>query len=556
MDPRVDNDRTLVNRRYIGRFGIWAIVLLPVIFLGYFFIYPVISITIRGLTVDGRFSLDSFSAVMSDKTLQGVARFTLLQALLSTILTVAAALPAAWVFARFSFRGKRLLQAASLVPFVLPTLVVGSAFLTLAGPRGVLGVDLTGTLWLIVLAHVFYNYAIVVRGVSAFWERIDPRLEAAARTLGASPWKAFRTVTLPILRPAIASTSALVFLFSFTSFGVVLLLGDLRSTTLEVEIWRQTTAFLRLDIASTLAVLQLVGISLILVVYGWLQRRTSVQFGYVVTEAPEPHTARQAWTMRAVVGSMIVILGTPLAVLFGRSLAEPSGGFGLANYQNLFTLPSISAAFVDPLIAIRNSLLFALVAAGIGLLIGVLSAIALTYAGRVTSRTLDLFVMLPLGTSAVTIGFGFLVALDWPLDLRTSIILIPIAHALVAVPFVVRTTSPAIAAVQSELREAAATLGAGRWRTWWTIDARLVGAALIVAAAFAFAISMGEFGATTFIARPNTPTIPIAIFRLLGRPGPTPFGAAIALSAILAVVTGAAMLIIDSLGRKRIRSEL
>ncbi|GMQ98404.1 MAG: iron ABC transporter permease [Acidimicrobiia bacterium] len=556
MDPRVDNDRTLVNHRYIGRFGIWAVISLPVIFLGYFFIYPVISITIRGLTVDGSFSLDSFSVVMRDPTLQGVARFTLFQALLSTILTVAVALPAAWVFARFSFRGKRLLQAASLVPFVLPTLVVGSAFLTLAGPRGVLGVDLTGTLWLIVLAHVFYNYAIVVRGVSAFWERIDPRLEAAARTLGASPWKAFRTVTLPILRPAIASTSALVFLFSFTSFGVVLLLGDLRSTTLEVEIWRQTTAFLRLDIASTLAVLQLVGISLILVVYGWLQRRTSVQFSYTVNEAPEPHTARERWTMRAVVGSMIVILGTPLAVLFGRSFTEPSGGFGLANYQNLFTLPSISAAFVDPLIAIRNSLLFAFVAAGIGLLIGVLSAIALTYAGRVTSRTLDLFVMLPLGTSAVTIGFGFLVALDWPLDLRTSIILIPIAHALVAIPFVVRTTSPAIAAVQSELREAAATLGAGRWRTWWTIDARLVGAALIVAAAFAFAISMGEFGATTFIARPNTPTIPIAIFRLLGRPGPTPFGAAIALSAILAVVTGAAMLIIDSLGRKRIRSEL
>ncbi|MFV1998831.1 MAG: ABC transporter permease [Acidimicrobiia bacterium] len=552
----MDIARTLVNRNYSGRVGIWVIVSIPVMFLGYFFIYPVISITIRGLTVDGTFSLDSFSAVLSDETLQGVAKFTLFQALLSTVFTVAAALPAAWVFARFSFRGKRLLQAASLVPFVLPTLVVGSAFLTLAGPRGVFGVDLTGTLWLIVFAHVFYNYAIVVRGVSAFWERIDPRIEAAARTLGASPWKAFRTVTLPILRPAIASTSALVFLFSFTSFGVVLLLGDLRNTTIEVEIWRQTTAFLRLDIASTLAVFQLVGISLILVVYGWLQRKTSVQFDYIVAKPPEPHTARQRWILRTVIGSMIVILGTPLAVLFGRSFTEPSGGVGLANYQNLFTLPSTSAAFVDPVVAIRNSLLFALVAAGIGLFIGVLSAVSLTYAGRVTSRTLDLFVMLPLGTSAVTIGFGFLVALDRPFDLRTSIILIPIAHALVAVPFVVRATSPAIAAVQSELREAAATLGASRWRTWWTIDARLVGTALIVAAAFAFAISMGEFGATTFIARPNTPTIPIAIFRLLGRPGPTPFGAAIALSAILAVVTGAAMLLIDSLGRKRIRSEL
>lgn len=552
----MDSDRTLVTSRSVGRLGLWAVVSIPVVFLGYFFIYPVISITIRGLTVDGSFTLASFSAVLNDGTLRGVATFTFFQAVLSTVLTVLLGLPAAWVFARFSFKGKRALLAASLIPFVLPTLVVASAFLTLAGPQGMLGIDLTGTLWLIVVAHIFYNYAIVVRGVSAFWERIDPRLESAARTLGASPWQAFRTVTLPILRPAIASTSALVFLFSFTSFGVVLLLGDLRSTTIEVEIWRQATAFLRLDIASTLAVMQLVGVGLILVAYGWFQRRTSVQFGHTVEQPPEPHTAAQRWLVRSIVASMIVILGTPIAVLVSRSFVQPSGGIGLANFQNLFALPSTSAAFVDPAIAIRNSLLFALVAAGIGLFIGILSAVALTYTGRATSRALDLFVMLPLGTSAVTIGFGFLVALDWPFDIRTSIVLIPIAHALVAIPFVVRMTSPAIAAVQSELREAAATLGASRWRTWWTIDARLVGTALVAAAAFAFAISMGEFGATTFIARPNTPTMPIAIFRLLGRPGPTPFGAAIALSTILAVVTGTAVLLIDSLGRRRTRGEL
>lgn len=552
----MDSDRTLVTSRSVGRLGLWAVVSIPVVFLGYFFIYPVISITIRGLTVDGSFTLASFSAVLNDGTLRGVATFTFFQAVLSTVLTVLLGLPAAWVFARFSFKGKRALLAASLIPFVLPTLVVGSAFLTLAGPQGMLGIDLTGTLWLIVVAHIFYNYAIVVRGVSAFWERIDPRLESAARTLGASPWQAFRTVTLPILRPAIASTSALVFLFSFTSFGVVLLLGDLRSTTIEVEIWRQATAFLRLDIASTLAVMQLVGVGLILVAYGWFQRRTSVQFGHTVEQPPEPHTAAQRWLVRSIVASMIVILGTPIAVLVSRSFVQPAGGIGLANFQNLFALPSTSAAFVDPAIAIRNSLLFALVAAGIGLFIGILSAVALTYTGRATSRALDLFVMLPLGTSAVTIGFGFLVALDWPFDIRTSIVLIPIAHALVAIPFVVRMTSPAIAAVQSELREAAATLGASRWRTWWTIDARLVGTALVAAAAFAFAISMGEFGATTFIARPNTPTMPIAIFRLLGRPGPTPFGAAIALSTILAVVTGTAVLLIDSLGRRRTRGEL
>ena len=133
--------------------------------------------------------------------------------------------------------------------------------------------------------------------------------------------------------------------------------------------------------------------------------------------------------------------------------------------------------------------------------------------------------------------------------------LIPIAHTLVAIPFVVRTASPALGAVRHTLREAAATLGANPWRTWWSIDLRIVSPAIIVAAAFAFAISMGEFGATSFIARPNYPTIPIAIFRLLGRPGATPYGAAIALSVILMLITGVSMFVIDAIGR-RTSSEL
>lgn len=550
----MDQARTLVSRSPVGRASVVAIVAVPVLFLGYFFVYPVIAITVRGLTVDGSFDLSIFNDVVRDSSLQGVARFTFWQALLSTILTVIAGLPAAWVFARFTFPGKRVLEAATLVPFVLPTLVVGSAFLTIAGPQGVFGVDLTGTLWLILIAHVFYNYAIVVRGVGAYWQRIDPRIEAAARTLGASPFTAFRTITLRLLAPAIASTSALVFLFAFTSFGVVLLLGDLKHTTIEVEIWRQTTAFLRLDVASVLAVLQLVGVGAILAGYGWFQRRTRTQFEHSGDSSRRPR-GRERWIVGTIVSWTAIVLGVPILMLLGRSLIGPTGGFGLENYANLFTLPDTSGAFIEPIKAIENSLTFAIVATAIALIVGLVSSAAVTYTRRRTARVFDVFVMLPLAASAVTIGFGFLVALDRPVDIRTSVMLIPIAHALVAIPFVVRTASPALASIQSNLREASATLGASPWRTWWTIDVRLVATAVLVAGAFAFAISMGEFGATAFIARPGSPTIPIAIFRLLGKPGPTPFGAAVALSSILMVITGLAILIIDSLGT-RTRSEL
>lgn len=532
-----------------------ALVAVPVAFLAYFFVYPLATITLRGLTADGSFGFGIVGEVLTDPTFRSIAWFTLWQAVVSTILTVVIALPAAWAFARFRFPGKAFLRAVTLVPFVLPTLVVGTAFLALLGPRGALGVDLTGTAAIILLAHVFFNYAVVVRGVGAYWERIDPSIEDAARSLGASPATVFRTVTLPLLRPAIASTSALVFLFSFTSFGVVLLLGDLSRTTIEVEIWRQATAFLRLDLAATLAILQIIGVGVVLVAYGRFQRRTAVTFRHHIAPARPPATTRERLLVGASVMSMVCIVGIPLAFLVGRSFIEPGGAIGFGNYAAIGSLSEQSAAFVDPLTAIGNSLRFAVIAALVALVIGVLASAALAYTSRRVSTSLDVFLMLPLGTSAVTIGFGFLIALDWPIDLRASLILIPIAHALVAIPFVVRTTTPSLGSVQQTLRDAASTLGARPWTAWWTVDFPLVLRAILVGGAFAFAISMGEFGATAFIARPSSPTIPIAIFRLLGRPGGSPFGAAIALSVVLMIITAAAILIIDAV-RTEQRGEL
>ena len=528
------------------RFGKVSLLAVPAVFLAYFFVFPLVSIALRGLNVDGVFGLGDVREVIMDPTLRSIAWFTLWQAVVSTALTVVIALPAAWAFARFTFPGKRVLRAVTLVPFVLPTLVVGTAFLALIGPQGSLNVDMTGTVWIILIAHVFYNYAVVVRGVGAYWERIDPAIEDAARTLGASPLKAFWTVTLPMLRPAIASTSALVFLFSFTSFGVVLLLGDISRTTIEVEIWRQATAFLRLDIAATLAVLQIIGVGVVLMLYGRFQRRTAVTFRHATAKPRLPATTGQRMAVGASVASMVAVVGTPLVFLVGRSLVETDGAIGFGNYSALRRLADQSAAFVDPMIAIGNSLRFAAVAAVVALIIGVLASAAITYTSQRIATAFDVFVMLPLGTSAVTIGFGFLIALDWPVDIRASVMLIPIAHALVAIPFVVRTTAPTLASVQQSLRDAAASLGAAPWTSWWTVEFPLILRAILVGSAFAFAISMGEFGATAFIARPEAPTIPIAIFKLLGRPGGTPFGAAIALSVVLMAITAAAILVIDA----------
>jgi thiamine transport system permease protein len=186
-----------------------------------------------------------------------------------------------------------------------------------------------------------------------------------------------------------------------------------------------------------------------------------------------------------------------------------------------------------------------LIASGIGML----AAVVIVRARGRSGRVFDSVLMLPLGTSAVTIGFGFLVALDEPFDLRASLLLIPVAHALVAIPFVVRSTVPVMESIQHRLREAAAVLGASPRRVWREVDLPLVARALAVAAMFAFAISVGEFGATSFIARPATATIPVAIFRLLSRPGT--FGEAMALSVVLMSITAVAALGIEAIRGNR-----
>jgi thiamine transport system permease protein len=538
------------------------LLVIPAGFLATFFVLPVGTIVWTGLAPDGSLELGVVGRVLTDPSVRGVAWFTLWQAVLSTGLTLLVALPGAYVLSRVDFRGRRAIQAAVTVPFVLPTVVVGSAFLALLGPRSpintalttLLGdaapaVDLRRTVTAILLAHVFFNYAVVVRTVGGLWSLIDPKLEDAARVLGASRWQAFREVSLPLLRPAIASAAAIVFLFTFTSFGVVLILGGPGRATIEVEIHRATTQLLDLPLASALALLQLLAVLASLAVYGRLQRRATTEQSLVDAGAAlrAPRTRGERWFLRSNLAVMVGLLAAPLLVLVERSLVT-DGGYGLDHYLALTTDERATVLAVPAGEAIRNSLLFGAGATLVALVVGGLAATAATLGEGRLSSVVDRALMVPLGTSAVTIGFGFLLALGRPpLDLRASPWLVPIAQALIATPFVVRTLVPVLRAIDQRLRDAAAVLGAGPWRIWLEVDLPIVGRALLVAAGFSFAIAVGEFGATVFVARANLPTMPVAIFRLLGRPGVANFGQAMAMSTVLMVITASALLAIDRL---------
>jgi thiamine transport system permease protein len=525
--------------------------LLPLAFFAAFFAYPVASIVGRGLRQDGTWHLGRTGDVLGDPAIRHVLWFTCWQAVASTALTLAVALPGAYVFARLDFPGKRLLRAVVTVPFVLPTVVAGSAFLALLGRGGLgdrlMGVRLDTSVWAILIAHVFFNYAVVVRTVGGLWAQLDPRQEEAARTLGASRFAAWRRVTLPALAPSLAAAALMVFLFTFTSFGVVQILGGPTYATLEVEIYRETAELLDLPTAAVLTLVQLAATGGVLAVHAWTVRRRESALRLVDAgrTAHRPHGGEKA-LLGAVLASVALLIVLPLAVLAARSF-DPPGGFGLTYYRALDSAGD-GTFLAPPLETVWNSLRYAAVATVIALVTGGLAAAALVRrAGRLL-RGFDALLMLPLGTSAVTVGFGFLITLDKPpLDLRDSWLLVPLAQALVGVPFVVRVMLPVLRAVDHRLREAAAVLGASPARVWREVDLPFVGRALGIAAGFAFAVSLGEFGATVFIARPDSPTLPVAVARLLGRAGDLDYGQAMALSTILMAVCAASLLILENL---------
>jgi len=507
--------------------------LLPVVFVGVFFAWPLVTVLLRGLSPEG---LD----VLRSASTWRVVRFTTVQALVSTALTVGLGLPAAYAVHRLDFRGRRVVLSLLTVPFVLPTIVVGAAF------RALLPASAQGTMVAIVVAHVFFNLAVVVRVVGGFWTHLDDRWEQAARTLGAGPVRVWRTVTWPLLRPAVLAASALVFLFTFTSFGVVLVLGGPTTTTLEVEIYRRTVQLFDLPGAATLCVLQILAVLLVLVVAGRLQRRLTVT-QRLTRSAAATHPPRSAGD-RAVLGLTLVeavLVALPLVALVAQSL-RVGDRWGLDWWRSLGTAGPTTRD-VAAWDSVRVSLSYAVAAVAIAVVVGGAASCAIAYTRR-GSALLDTGLMLPLGTSAVTVGFGLLITFDVaPVDLRGSWIIVPIGQALVAIPLVVRTVLPVLRSLDPRLREVAATLGSSPARTWRTIDLPSLSRALGVGAGFAAAVSLGEFGATSFLARSDAPTLPVQIGRLLARPGEANTGQAAALSVVLVVVTALAVLVTEKL---------
>ena len=538
---------------------------LPLLFLALAFFLPLGNVLLLGLQEEGRWTLARVRAVLADPYVRHLFSFTALQAFLSTLLSFALGFPLGWFLTRYRFPGKSLARAFTLAPFVLPPITVALGFFLFFGHTGYLNNALRAllglrepplrilySLWAVVLAHAFYNAPVFARFIHAAWSSLDPALEESCAVLGVPRFRAFLTVTLPLLLPAIFSAAALVFVLCFLSFAIPLSLGGARFATVEVAVYLYARVYLDFPRAAALGLAQLL-VTLALAYFyvrgGALWRGPQARLRPPSTLRFPSRPVHLLWILW-LLGSAVLFLG-PIFSVFADSLSRPLGGKapGLAWYRAIFSPEQSPFIGTSPL----GSILLSLEIAGLSTLLALLLGLGVSGALRVLrSRALEALLMAPMAVSSVVLGLALLLAFRRPpLNILPDKYALVLAHGLLFYPFVVRVVRPLWEGLAPAWVEAARTLGAGRLRTFLTVEAPLLSQALLVAGAFSLALSLGEMTAAAMLSQGELVTIPLAIYRFLSA---RRFGAASALASLLVLLTVAAVAVWEWLGERTLRA--
>ena len=487
----------------------------PLALLFFVVVWPVFQLFRQGA---GALSFD----FLGDPFYRWRLAWTFCQALLTCLLALGIGVPVAWVLARFEFPGRRMLTRCLMLPFVMPTLVAGIGVLALFGPNGLSGINLQDTPWLLLYGNLFYNLPMLIRSAQEGFARVPANRLAAARTLGASPWRVFRRVELPAAAPWICSALCLVFLYCFSGFGLALLLGGQRYATVEVEIYTLVAYELNLTDAGALALSVMIMTGISALIYAWLEMR----LGRAARGRAEPRRRTRGWHQRAMLGGALAIVAVfalaPLLAIVMRAIVPDAWGV-LSDEETLG--------------ALWNTARFT----GIALVSATAFGLAHAFALR-RSAWFRALSFLPYAVSPVCMAFGLL--LLYP-GLGASLIMLLSAYTVLAYPFIARSVSAALDAVDEHLPAAARTLGASPWRTLTRVLMPIIAPALARGMAFAAATALGEFAVTLFLSRPEWMTLTTLIYQHLGRPGAENMNAAMVLSCLLMMLALLAFIVIE-----------
>ena len=522
--------------RYLRLIAVWAV---PLLFVAVLFYWPLSRILALG------FQAGANSVELGHSTIAAVW-FTVWQAALSTVICLLLGIPGAYILYRRRFRGRNFLRVLITLPLVLPTIVIAIAFVAfqkLNDVYSIFGIDQhSNPVFWIIAAHVFINYSLSVRSIGGVWATLDPELEEAAELAGAGRFRTLIAISLPQLRSAIVSSAALTFLFCATSYGVILILGGGLVHSLETEIASAAVQYLDLGKAALLAMFQ-TGLTIAALGLSTRIGRRAVSLEQIDESTRLPRLSRRDWAAIAITAPTIFgLIAIPLLSVFVRAF-QSSTGWNLDNFTLLATRGERELLNVTVLEAAGNSLRNLAISTTLAVIIG--SAVSFLLSRNIRNRghqfatwLLDLAFLLPMGISSVVLAFGYLITFNGqPFALRTSWLAVPLIQSLMATPLVIRMLYPALESISPEQREAAATAGASAAQTWWFIELGIIRHVFVTAIGFAAIASIGEYGAASLLTFGNQATLPTVLFQLISRPGSTNFGMAMAIAAILILLT-------------------
>ena len=472
---------------------------------------------------------------------------TFYQAFLSTVASLFIGLPAAFILYQINFSGRRVLLTFCTIPFILPVVVVALSFRDLFSNTGLISqllgfssMQFNQSIWIIIIAHAYYNMSIIIRIVGPYWEKISMQFEEASNLLGAKDLQKMFYVYLPLLMPVIFAASMLVFLFCFTSFGLILILGTSGFDTLELVIYRLTNGLYGLQEAVILSLLQIIFCTIIFIIYSKAIQSSRLDFVSHISVNKNFRELKVFKKIAALVFLCFISIFSimPIAILFVRAFTFPGiQNFSMQNFIQIFTNTG-NLSYIYPLDAILNSLTLALGTSFVVMLIGFFAAFFIESQKRFLKRIFDILFLLPIIVPVITLSLGIIITFNHSFfDLRHSVILIFIVHILLGLPFAYYLSLLAIASVSRQIKEASLLLGCAKKILWYKIYLPLVRNYLLTGIIFSFAISLGEFGSVSMLRGSNFYTIPLVIYQYLNRPGAYFLGSGYALSVILVVIS-------------------
>ncbi|MCK5773471.1 MAG: iron ABC transporter permease, partial [Thermoplasmata archaeon] len=428
-------------------------------------IIPIISLISVSLFPDGgQFTFSEIERALNSDRSMGIIKFTIVQAIISTAVTLAAALPGAYLLSRYKFVGKAAILALGTVPFVLPSLVLAMGFISLLGSNGTINgwieninsfsglslpaLEIIFTKQGIVLAHIFFNFPIALRILHSRFDRMDGNIQLSARSLGSSRLRTFFLVIVPQMRYALLAAGSLIFTFCLLSFGVVLVIGGITNATIEVEIYRQFTGRLDFELAGSLLLIESVLVLFSTLVYIWSTskegdlRNITLGSGLSGSEVGGRKVLRSLLIFVYILIISVLIIGPLLSVVETSFHRYPEGPteYSLHWYGRVLDREDDPVLGVSPFGAVINSILFGFLTITISLPLSFTTALLMRRRRFLCKSFLDAILLFPLGVSTVALGYGLIkIYSGGTIPLVGTWMIVVLVHAVIAFPFGARS---------------------------------------------------------------------------------------------------------------------